>query len=373
MTELPQPTVNDPVFGNRDDYFRIDLLDLNNEFIEELAWSDGNKVGVLPGGSLEFSNATDTRETAKLTIVKDLSESIPWQSYRLRISYIGAGYTDPQPLSTLVPTAAPERHPSSHVVEELELHGMLTILLRSKLTTTEGIAQGTNITDWIGDVIYNAGIEDFEVEHSNRVMASSLSWEPNTTRLRVVNDLLDIIGYWAVNTDPEGRVVARSRTPFSERPVAWVFDDHPLTGLYLPDWSRDRDLLVPNRCTVYQRTEGDWPPLQPIKAELPPEHPLSFESIGYHNDRVEFDVNFADEESGYIKALEYLHEGIPTESRTFKHPWVPGLVPGVRVVPNAKVIHQREGLPDLIAPVQRQTYSLTTGGLVETRISGTSE
>ncbi len=357
--------LNDPIYGNRQDTYTIDLLDLNNEVVEQLAWSDGYKVGVLPGGTLEMSNETDTRESARLSIVRSITNSMDWWSYRLRISYVGAGFDEPQPLSTLMPTAAPERHPNTHVAEELELHSMLAILLRSTMGMTFGIEQGAVVTDWVTEVIAGSGITLFEVVPSTRVMAASRAWEPNTSRLRIVNDLLDSIGYWSLKTDPMGMVVAEPSVPLDERPLAFTFDDAPTTGIYMPDWSRDRDLLVPNRCIVIQRVEGIWEPLV-ISAELPPEHPQSAANRGYYDDRIEVDVDFADEESGYLRALRFLGDGLPTESRTFEHLWVPG------VVPNAKVLHRRTGMADLLAPVQRQTHRLATGGMVETRISGST-
>jgi len=201
---------------------------------------------------------------------------------------------------------------------------------------------------------------------STQVLAASRVWEPNTTRLRIINDLLETIGYWSIKTDPMGRVIAEPKIPLDQRPIEFWFDDSPFEGIYMPDWSRDRDLLVRNRCIVIQRVEGIWEPLV-ISAKLPPEHPQSFENRGYYDDRIEVDVDFTDEASGYQRALTFLGDGLPTESRTFQHLWVPG------VVPNAKVGHRREGLPDLIASVQRQTHRLATGGMVETRISGAAE
>lgn len=365
MTSLDWAALSDPTYGNRDDSFVVELLDLENNVLEEIEWSDAGGVGILPGGSLELSNATDTREQARLSIVQRDRRTVPWYKYRLRISYLGAGFDEPQVLSTLMPTAAPETHPATHVALDLELHGMLAILLRSTMGATFGIDAGQRVTDWMTEIIAGSGIDTFDVTPSNQTLPSAKTWDPGTTRLRVINDLAKVIGYWGVNTDPYGTVVCAPYVELDARPLVFEFNDSPLTGLYMPDWSRDRDLLAPNRCTVVQRVEGIWE-ANKRTVELPPEHPLSAASRGYYDDRIEVDVDYVDDETGDALAWGFLTRGLPSEVRTFRHPWVPG------VVPNAKVLHHREGLPDLIAAVQRQTLTLATGGLVESRVSASA-
>lgn len=359
----PAPETNLSLYGHRLDSYEVDLVNLDGEVEQQLYWTDGTKAGVLPGGTLEMSNATDTRESARLTIVRDRGEDIDWLRYRLRISYVGAGFDEPQPLATLMPTAAPQRHPNHHVVEELELHSMLAVLLRSTMRSTFGIEEGSRVTDWITEIVSEAGIEQMHITPSSRTLAASKVWEPNTSRLRIINDLSEIIGYWSIKTDPLGAIVSEPKVPLAAREAVFTFDDAPTTGIYMPDWTIERDLLVPNRVTVIQRVEGIWDPIV-ASAELPTEHPQSAESRGYYDDRVEVDVDFADAAAGYLKALDLLGDGLPTEVRTFEHLWVPD------VVPNAKVVHRRTGLHDLVGTVQRQSYRIATGGLVETRIVG---
>lgn len=362
MTSLDWSVLNDPLYSNREDSYVIELLNLDNEVEEELEWSDGTGVGVLPGGTLELSNATDTREQARISLVKRDPQATAWQLYRFRISYLGAGFSEPQILSTLMPTAAPETHPSTHVALDLELHGLLAILLRSTMGVTFGIEQGQKVTDWMTEIIAGSGIDQFEVTPSNAVMTTAKSWDVGTTRLRIINDLAKLIGYWGVNTNPEGTVLCTPYVGLDDRDPVFTFTDDLLTGIYMPDWSRERDLLAPNRCTVIQRVEGIWTP-DTQTVELPPEHPLSAEKRGYYDDRIEVDVDYVDEATGQARAWEFLMSGLPSEVRTFKHLWVPG------VIPNAKVIHRHTGLSDLLAAVQRQTYTLATGGMVESRIS----
>lgn len=358
-----QPDVTDPLFGHRLDSFLIERLDIDLNLIEELEWSTGGGAGVLPGGTIERSIYTEVREQCHLPIARGVGFDGDWVHTRVRVSYVGAGLSTPEVLGTFIPTAAPETHPSTHVSEELELHGMLSVLL-STMGSTFGADVGSVVTDVISEVIGGSGHQFFNVTPSSRLLKTSKVWDTSATRLQIVNDLAASIGYWSAHADEMGTIIVDPYLALGARPLAWVFDDGPDTGLYLPGWRRERDLLVPNRCFVIQRVDGIWEPLS-VSAELPPEHPQSFANRGYYQDRVESDVDFSDWDAGYVRALAYLGDGIPTESRTFTHPWLPG------VVLNAKVAHRRTGLPDLIGPVQTQTIHLSTGGLIETKMSGT--
>lgn len=361
--EWSQPSLDSPLYGNRKRHtYRIDLLDSENEFIEELTWADGARLGVMPGGSLDLSNATDTRESAQFTILRDREEPLDWLKHRLRVWYTGDGVEEPQPLSTLLPVAAPLTYPSTHVEEALEVHGMLAILQRSTMGTTFGVAQDRVVTDVMNDILGTSGVSDFNIVPSPKKTQASRVWDANATQLRILNDLAESIGYWAMSTTEMGSVVSEPITPLDARELAWVFDDGSRTGLYLPGWSRDRDLRVVNRVTVIQRVEGDWENILTATAELPPDHPQSFENVGFYYDRVEPDVDFVTEEDGYLAALRLLGQGVPYETRTIVHPWLPGLRP------NVKVLHRQNGVPDLLGSIQNQSIQLKSGGLVTTKI-----
>lgn len=362
-----QPPLDSPLYGNRQYSFRADLLTLDGEVEDELEWSDGGRAGLLPGGSLDLSADTDTRESARLSIVRDIRRERNWAQYRVRLWYTGEGVDDPEPLATLMPTAAPMRFPRwGYVSEELELHSLLAILVRSTMGSTYGVDEGDVVTDKIREILEGAGFTsgDYEIVHNeSKVVATARTWDINTTRLSIINELLAGIGYWSAFTDAMGIIHIEPYVPLDARPIMWDFDDGALTGLYMPDWSMERDLLVPNKITVTQRVEGIWDPLPPAVATLPPEHPLSYENIGYWNERVVLDEDFVDQESGYLIALRYLGQGVPFEARTFRHPWLPGLRP------NVKVRHIQTGVPELIGPIQSQTITIATDGLVETRVT----
>lgn len=353
------------IFGpSRDNTWRVELLDLDLNPLGDLDLAEASgRPGVQPGAQLDRGAYTDLKETGKATVISRSGQELDWTKYRLRLWYTGTGSDPQEPLSTLIPTAAPETVPATHTQEDLELHSTLTLLAEDGPGGMYGVPAGTVGRDHLVTILELVGVPRYSVAESTLALNAGLVWEANTSWLSICNKLCSTIGFASLTPDPFGVVLAERYVEPRRRPRAWTFDVGKTTGLYMPGWKRDRDLLLPNRVVVIQKVEGEEVPLE-AEAVLPPEHPRSAAELGRTITKVYTDQDFADQTAGDLLALRYLSDIMPSETRTFTHPWLRDVKPG------ALCLHQAVARPDMLGTVSSQTVKLETGGLFETVLRG---
>ena len=103
-------------------------------------------------------------------------------------------------------------------------------------------------------------------------------WEPGTSRLRIINDLLAAINYYALRTNPWGAYIADPYTAPGDRSVT---RDLTADAIVAAQWTRERDLTnVPNRVVLVGQSSGDTPPLIGVAENVGSDDPLSIVGRG---------------------------------------------------------------------------------------------
>lgn len=105
-------------------------------------------------------------------------------------------------------------------------------------------------------------------------------WEPGTTKLQMVNDLLDSLNYFSLWVDGYGTFHGDPYVAPADRPAILVLDDTP-DGIYDPKFSHLRDgFKVPNKYVGVSRGSGETEALVSVATNEDPDSPFSYQSRG---------------------------------------------------------------------------------------------
>ena len=142
------------------------------------------------------------------------------------------------------------------------------------------LAAGTLIIPTVAALIASTGETRVAVTDSAATLTAALTWEAGTSKLTIINDLLQAAGYWSLWCDGSGLFrVEPYRNP-ADRAVAFEFV-HGETSLHMPDWGREQDnTSVPNRFIAVGQGDEDTPPLVGVAANENPDSPYSFQARG---------------------------------------------------------------------------------------------
>lgn len=153
------------------------------------------------------------------------------------------------------------------------------------------------VTGVVRHVLSEGGITDVNITPSPEQLGAVREWDPDTSRLTIVNDLLDSIAYESMSFDEHGRGVVRPYVSPQERPPEYVYaDDH--TSVMLPQAEREMDLhAIPNQWTLV-KSEPDEPVITVTYTNADPASPTSTVRRG----RVISDVR-ADEDAASESAM----------------------------------------------------------------------
>ena len=263
------------------------------------------------------------------------------------------------PLITALVQAPKDQYRPGGVDVDLVLADKLSVLDGDTFGKSKGFDKGVNIVATVKSVIASTGLpaRDVVIGESAKTLRNSMAWDPGTTKLRIVNDLLEAAGYWPVWCDGFGRFRSSDYTEPAERPVVWDFADDPDKGLFLPDWTNERNTARPNRYVCISRADGDKPPLVSIKSSQ-----AGFDEIGFWRATTDVDVEAADQDAlDKICARRLSAARSKGESITFTHAWVPELTLNSVIT----FSHSRLGRT-MRGGVSRMDWTLRAGGLIET-------
>lgn len=273
--------------SHRQASFVVRLLDAQDREIRVL---DG-----VTGGSVQLSATTRLRASGELTI-RATGEQIDWLSQRVRIDYEPEGMQG-WPLGVFLFGAPKESASDEGRSWQVELLGKLAILDSASTEKTLTIPAGANLVATAKSLIEAAGEDRLAVTASSAVSRSAMVWEPGTSVLTVVNDLLSAAGYWSAWADGAGVVQLQPYQRPAARPRAFEFVEGD-QAVHSADWARDQDLAsVPNKVVLVGQGSDDMPALVGVATNEDPASPLSRQRRGRWITRSETGVEAADQET----------------------------------------------------------------------------
>lgn len=326
---------NEVLEGGRVTYYQFDLLD-----------ADENLIGQLEGvtsGEITIDAYSAVKSTGKLSVLDRPGQVVDWLNVRIRpmirIARLGGG---DDPMGKLVPAgvflcAAPvEDYSDVGMRRDVELADKLSILDQDIASgdPVEIVAYsapaGANIITLVQNLIAETGELYPAIQADTKVLAAPMVWDLGKTRLQIINDLLDVAGYFSLFCDGWGQYQAVPYVQPADRVPVYEsiapFSDGA-RSLMDPAWRRDRDIYsIPNRYLVVGQGDGTNAALVSLATNVDPESPYSFPSRGRWITATEIGVEAADQSTlDTIARARLSRAASVTNQITLRHVFLPDL------------------------------------------------
>jgi len=280
----------DVLYGDRVTSFRWEVLSHVNG-IDQL-------VGTLDGvsdGSLTWTWNAAVKGGGKAEVV-DLKTASPgmmrisdlsMEAVRLRPVCIVQGLPE-NPLGVYLVSNADEDWDSTGRVWSLELLDKTTVPDQDVFDQSYAVAAGTPILKEIRSILASCN-EYIAIDESNTLATSSgMVWEAGVSKLKIINDLLDVANYNSLWIDGYGNYQTTPRILPANRSINYEVLNVPRElrdgpqSIYKPSWSRSQDSFsVPNKVIAVQSASGtDSTALTGIWTNEDPTSPYSYQSRG---------------------------------------------------------------------------------------------
>jgi hypothetical protein len=223
-------------YGSRRFTFRYELLDSTNALIREL--------DNVESGSVSQNWLADIKRTASFTlrdtgIIDFLSNRIkPY--VRLHLAPYGEDDWVEWPQGVfLLSTPSRQADEAGVVTRDVDGYDQLEIFAEELVSTRYTVSTGTKYTDAIVALL---GSVTKVVQTSALTLQSDREWEPGTSKLKIINELLNAINYNSLSFDEDGNAIVSSYTAPSDRPAEYTYADDEDSVLF-PEMEQTLDLF----------------------------------------------------------------------------------------------------------------------------------
>lgn len=162
---------------------------------------NGAEIDRIPcGGSVTLDTEADIERTANLSIGKEYD----WISVEIQPVVVIEG--DSYPLGRFLPTSPEVVYSEMGTPSwEVECYDRTLILEEDKLTKDTTYPAGEKYLDVVAEILYLSGIHDVIIyDPSDAVLPIDRTFERGTSKLEIINTLLDEIVYNKIRCDAEG-------------------------------------------------------------------------------------------------------------------------------------------------------------------------
>lgn len=258
--------------GSRRFSFRYELLEADGTWLRDL--------DTVTAGSVSQNWLADIKRTCTLSLVE--RGDVDWlkdrvrPSVRLHLPPWGPEDWVEYPQGVFL-LSSPERVVGESRVVSREVAGFDQLLVYADelLTDRFAVAAGSNVVNAVRALLLDVLVppQIRSTPHAG-VLVTAKEWEPGTSTLTMINELLGMINYDSLAFDEDGVALVQPYRPPSERSPGYTYADDS-NGLMLPDITQGLDPYgVANEwvCTV---SEPDQPPLSASYTNTNPASPTS--------------------------------------------------------------------------------------------------
>lgn len=225
--------------GHRVESIRVELLTNTDASLGDL---DG-----VAGGNLVWDANADLPAGGSLQLV-DVGQAINYSLNRVRVWWSVVGVQE-WALGVYILAAPSASYTGSGITRQITLLDKLTVIKENVLTTTLQVTAGANIIDAVAAQIAATGETRVAVTPSSAVLTNAMTWDPGTSRLQVINDLLTAAGYATLWTDRLGMFRVEPYKAPGDRPVVWVFAEGE-SAIHSPSWEYELALWEASNTVV---------------------------------------------------------------------------------------------------------------------------
>lgn len=268
----------DPATGHRVTRSWVEVLDHSEQVMGIL--------GGLVSGSVSASIGMPARRKGTITIVDADSTGaaipateIDWLAVRLRPWVEVEGWQS-WPLGVYLPAYPEEDWTGTGRTREIGLVGKLDALAGDEQAAMVSYPAGHVVTAAVRHRLSLSVQPQWSVTDSPATLRSSMAWEPGESQLRIINDLLDSIGYSALWDDGHGIMHADPYMLPAQRPIMRdLLDDE--RSIYTPTMRVAADHgAVPNKVWAHVRGSADEAGLMAVAENWDPASPYSIPRRG---------------------------------------------------------------------------------------------
>lgn len=204
--------------GGRSVTYRYDRLDAARTYLGPLTNVLSGSVANNALATIKRTARFTMRETGELNYLSNLVR--PYA----RLGMPDGGFVE-WPLGTFS-LATPDRDLDAVgvVTREVEAYDLLVVLNDDKVTDRYSIASGTAYTTALATVAASAGLA-YAITPSALTLPAAMEWEPGTSKLRIVNDLLAAINYASATVDELGVLQCRPYLSPAVRAIEYTYAD----------------------------------------------------------------------------------------------------------------------------------------------------
>jgi hypothetical protein len=171
--------------------FRYELLNQNNSYLGTI-----DSIS----GSVAFNSLADNiKRTVRFEIKENIFKDVDYLNDRIRpiiilddIEYEMGVFLIPSPTRI---------KRDGGVYREIEGYDVTQIILEDKITDRYFIKKGTNYVNAITQIVNSANIHQLLMPNSSATLTRDREFEIGTSKLRIINELLQEINYTSLWTD----------------------------------------------------------------------------------------------------------------------------------------------------------------------------
>lgn len=265
---IQQPVLDteDILYGDRVTSYRWEVLEHSNGVDLLIGTLDG-----VADADLRWQNNAAVKGGGKAQII-DLVEAapgmmrvgeLPLESIRLRPVQIIEGLPE-NPLGVYLVSNAKEEWDATGRVWDVELLDRATVPQQDVVDESYAVPAGTLILNEVAVILASCGEYIALNEASTLATSNGMAWEAGTSKLKIINDLLDSAGYNSLWMDGYGNFRMTPRVLPADRSLKYDLLGVPREmrdgerAIYRPDWTRERDSFnVPNKVIAVQAAGGE--------------------------------------------------------------------------------------------------------------------
>lgn len=288
--------IHELLTGPRVEAFWVELLDI-----------DDNPVRVLDGVlDVTVTQNWDSRIRGGMQLSLDSvgNGDINWMRSRFRPWAWSNGVR--WPLGVFIPASPTAKYSETGKLWEMSCIDKTSVLDEDKVLRSYSVAKGTVATDVVRTLIESVGETRVALTPSTKTVRALMVWEPGTSILTIINDLLDHINYEHLWADGTGQFRAEPYIDPRERPVTAEFLEGE-SSIHSPRFDRTQDVTgVPNRVVLVTSGTSEAPALVSVATNTNEDSPYSFQSRGRWVTQTYTGVEAADQATLDSLASKYL-------------------------------------------------------------------
>lgn len=223
--------------------------------------NDDNFIGEFPGvtgGSLTMNVFADIKNGGTFAWKGRVQPQ--WLGFRIRPIYHATLIDGTQiewPFGIYIPSTPEPEYNGMSIAASVEFYDKTLVLSEDAVFSTFTLPAGALVTQEITNLIAGAGETMYSIVDSTLRLVNPVVWKAGTSKLRIINDLLETINYFSLYCDTAGYFRVEPYVAPEYRGSMWDFV-HGEHSIYQPRFSNKQDYFgKPNRMVLLSQGSGD--------------------------------------------------------------------------------------------------------------------